>query len=399
MVSGGGNTIFRMRAFRRFITSKLTVYVLLAAVGVSVFWLVLTYLPPAPTVGDSTTIKAADEVGKTAWKDFALVQRSHWWVTVLTSIATVMITVSIFELLKAAAEHLISFYSAGRAFDAFFGDGASQPGRQGVVILQAAQIDVLAETVLPGFRKSMSSAQQNRFFKARTWINRWDAEGAKAIRETFQRLGYNPPELRHTDLNETVQIGPEVPFEISMGLGFTDETTRTVEHVCKPWMRISKTELGDAIELKNQLVPDRAEHFDKIVDGEFTRLLPKNWQLDAWLQKPEEVRDYAIILRHTRRQGNYRQVLFLVAGFTERGTAAAGQYLAANWHELWSKHVKGSTNRSGLGDFLVVIEGPSGTNDISKWAPDPNLLPITPYNLFEPYRIPCEWSKRFGSLE
>jgi hypothetical protein len=388
-----------MPAFRRFITSKLAVYLLLAAVGLGMFGLVLTYLPPASTVGDSARIKAADEVGKTAWKDFALVQKSPWWVTVLTSIATIMITVSIFELLKAAVEHLISVYSAGRAFDAFFGDGASHSGRQGVVILQAAQIDVLAETLLPGFRKSMSSGQQNRFFKARTWINRWDAEGAKAIRETFQRLGYNPPELRHIDLNETINIGAEVPFEISMGLGFADETTRTVTDVCKPWMRISQTELGDAIELKNQLVPDTAEQFEKIVDGEFTRLLPKSWKLDAWLENPEEVRDYAIILRHTRRQGNYRQVLFLVAGFTERGTAAAGQYLAAHWHELWSKHVKGSTSRRGLGDFLVVIEGPSVTNDISKWGPDPNLLSITPYNLFEPYRIPCEWSKRYGNLE
>jgi len=83
-------------------------------------------------------------------------------------------------------------------------------------------------------------------------------------------------------------------------------------------------------------------------------------------------------LRHCHKNSEgSRLVTFVLAGFTERGTAAAGAYLAQNWKSLVIHHKLGTS----LDNFLLVIEGPSDWSNIKEWAPDPKLHPITPSRL------------------
>jgi hypothetical protein len=107
-----------------------------------------------------------------------------------------------------------------------------------------------------------------------------------------------------------------------------------------------------------------------------------------------DVRDYAVILRHTQQKPNHsRKVVFALGGFTERGTAVAGRYLAENWFELWSRHVEGEFDKGSLGDFLIVIEGPSLPDSVNDWWSEDISLNVTPQFLYEK-GIRCEWSGR-----
>jgi len=110
-----------------------------------------------------------------------------------------------------------------------------------------------------------------------------------------------------------------------------------------------------------------------------------------------DVRDYAVILRHTQQKPNrHRKVVFALGGFTERGTAAAGRYLAHNWFELWERHVQGVFDSGSLGDFLVVLEGPSLPESVSEWWSEDEGLNVTPQRLFDK-GIKCEWSDRLAN--
>src|SRR5580692_5356020 len=110
-----------------------------------------------------------------------------------------------------------------------------------------------------------------------------------------------------------------------MGLGFTDETTKTIENEsCGSWLSISKSS-GDAVSFTKKLLPAKSKtRLSWAADHKsgFWRLLPAKWSktyVDSWLRmlppiKGPEVRDYAMIFRHTRLKPQ-RQVLFVVAGF------------------------------------------------------------------------------------
>lgn len=285
-----------------------------------------------------------------------------------------------------------------RAFAEFFGVSGEEQG--GVIILQSDHLD---DALKDKDRRQPFAQASSRFYKARTCVNKWDTYGAAAIQNAFQRQGMRVPSLVLSDHHgrETGHLAD--PFRISMGLGFTDETTKTIQNqICGRWMRISKSS-GDAVSFHKGLLPSRKEarvKWDSDPGHEgFRRLLPCDWDdgyVNKWLRmlpphNEEEVRDYAMIFRHTRREPHH-QVLFVVAGFTERGTGIAGQYLADQWKKLWETHVQGQTHHGSLGDFLVIIEGPSDITSIDDWSEDKTLR-VTPLMLSEK-GIRCEWADR-----
>jgi hypothetical protein len=104
-----------------------------------------------------------------------------------------------------------------------------------------------------------------------------------------------------------------------------------------------------------------------------------------------EVNDYAIILRHTEKKDG--RTLWVLAGFTERSTAISARYLIAHWSDLWGTHFRNAPAEA-LGDFLVVIEGPSNP-DPEKLADWSEVLAVNPQKLDQAYiPIPCVWQRR-----
>jgi len=381
---------------RQLFTSKFAVYLLLCGAGLLLFAAVVEFAPPARFLADPTHAHANTRLTDMTWSEVSLIQANVWYALLLMPVAMIMITVSVFEVIKSSVEYVLSYWSLRRRFDEFFGDHASSAGDKAFVILEPTNVPELLELISPGIGSRMAIPEQNRFFKARDWVNRWDTEGAKAVREIFAQRGYPPPELSHL----TAELDAATPFAFSMGLGFTHESLKVVKESCGPWLRISVSESGDRIEIKHQLFNDSVTLFSasKASEGkDFREVLPIDWHLPDWIRTPEKVRDYAIILRHTRKHKDGRQVIFVLGGFTEYGTAAAGKYLAEHWPDLWRKHVKGRAHNGSLGDFMILIEGPSDIKDMRQWKQDPNFPAITPAVLLDPYHIDCEWSRRLAS--
>lgn len=291
----------------------------------------------------------------------------------------------------------------GRAFDEFFGNGISTHERNGVIIVQAHTMDQLIAS--PRLRRQITRPS-DRMYKGHNWINMWDTYGALAIQDEFKKHGMTPPRLALIDSHVRDTSHLTAPFKISMGLGFTPETSRTLQgNTGGHWMHISKSQ-GDAVSLHNKLALTAKKKGRLLLQPDtenkgFQRLLPDGWDqngpdyLRAWaaMLDPEpglDVRDYAIIFRHTRLDP--RQVLFAIAGFTERSTAVAAQYLAGNWQKLWTKYVKGTPRERSRGDFLIVIEGPSDPHRVNEWS-EIREFEITPETLRDK-GIDCEWADR-----
>jgi hypothetical protein len=324
---------------------------------------------------------------------------------------------------------------SSQTIEAFFGDGANdQPG---VIVLQSDPIETvfadlvqdlldyasarmsepaLKELKVPRLTEKEKRILVNltikpltRFYKARTWINKWDTEGAQAIREEFQKRKTPPPRLVLSDHQSPDEI-ESAPFQISMGLGYTDLIQQIMEdeEVFGPWMRRSWGETsGDTVSFIRKLMPEgdfTAFAHEEAEDPTFFRLLPRSWTpqyVPRWLRmvnepkKASDVHDYAIILRHTRSRGKRRKVRFVLAGFTERGTAAAGFYLASKWPELYGNIVKRQLDEhpKSLGDFLVVIGGVPRPERFDEWAEDPKFPPVTP-SILSGLGIDSEWVQR-----
>jgi|HubBroStandDraft_6_1064221.scaffolds.fasta_scaffold119983_3 transcriptional regulator with XRE-family HTH domain len=289
----------------------------------------------------------------------------------------------------------------------FFGDGAGVRAEEAAIIIQSDSIEDLVKGLVEDLPAKLRANPGHRLYKARTWINRWDADGASAIREAFQDAGFAAPRFLLTDHSSEIEdrLDAGAPFTISMGLGFTDQTTSRIETVCGDWMHISKGPEGDAIAFNKKLIEKLGISTDKISrfkisdsseDAAFSCFRPSDWDqeyspgesyLERWLRmtparktKRETARDYAIVFRHTTKLKNpeRRQVHFVLAGFTERGTAIAGRYLAERWSELHAKHVVGKTDTKTRGDFLLMIEGPSWPSRFQEWGVDPSFEAITP---------------------
>jgi hypothetical protein len=200
-----------------------------------------------------------------------------------------------------------------------------------------------------------------------------------------------------------------------LGLGFTDATLQAIrDEIFLPWMgiRIGRP-YGDSVSLHRKLVakpstnkPRYRVRRDGTSKSVFRQIVPSDWNRDyakLWFEmlaprrKGRDVSDYAIILRHTRLRPA-RQVVFVVAGFTERGTAVGGQFLADNWKDLWETHVMGRAHGGSLGDFLIFIEGPSDPRRIGEWS-EITELRVTPEKLAsKAINIPCEWQNRIIAI-
>jgi hypothetical protein len=90
---------------------------------------------------------------------------------------------------------------------------------------------------------------------------------------------------------------------------------------------------------------------------------PEPWEVGPWLKNPDQCNDFAFILRRTEIIGDRRRrVYFVVAGFTERGTAAASRFLREQWSTLYEA---GAEKKPDRGDFFLIIYGPSNPN--AKW--------------------------------
>lgn len=278
-----------------------------------------------------------------------------------------------------------------RAFQEFF--GAPRDHHSGVIVLQSEQIEELLES-----RELLRELEQTtgRVYKARTWVNTSDVHGATFIQSAFREQGINAPRLVFSD-HHTRHVSAR--YKISLGLGFSYETFKTIQNKsCEPWMRISRSS-GDALSLHELLSsPNKSERLTSEPDSErtgFRRLLPSDWSdtwIKSWLRKTETVvQDYAMLFRHTHAGPN-RQVLFVVAGFTERSTSIGAQYLANNWTSLWRKYVAGPKNRRSLGDFLHIIEGPSDPDRAKDWSEVEEFC-VTPETLRRT-GIKCEWADR-----
>lgn len=282
-------------------------------------------------------------------------------------------------------------------FEEFWGQNAASASNQGAVIVQSDSIETLLTPFLQNPSAAISASPTARLYKARTWVNRWDIDGAVAIEQEFQKYRINPPKIILDDHRYGDELSPLLPFEVTMGLGFTDRTAWAVG-VCQPWMRVSRdSRSGDTVLLHNDLLPvgplSRFAHVEADPETGFFPLRPAGWNrnyLRDWTLG-EDVQDYAMIFRHTYND-RPRQVRFVLAGFTERATAIAGRYLANNWKALWEKYVCGNAQKASRGDFLTLIAGPSRPGSLEAWKEDPNLEAITPDRLRD--KIACEWSCR-----
>jgi hypothetical protein len=292
----------------------------------------------------------------------------------------------LFEALKVDWNHRWEHSMQLEEFNNYYEFWGAGPTSDSQIIIQGDRIEKLAadcglneEVALDTIKNSPPT----RAYKARTWVNRWDIDAAVQIRDKFQEEGIPPPELLviSRKREESSKRNRHVAFVVSLGLGFTLETTSTVENRCDEWMRVVRTrEWGDALLLNEQLVSSSfgAQRLAKLSltstdDPEypdFKVIIPIGWTLTNWLYT-ENCPDYAIILRYTiAPDGAHPQTTLVAAGFTDRATSVSGQYLAKYWKALHTKAKKQ--------DFLAVISGPSNPAELDKWSTVEDSWLITP---------------------
>jgi len=89
--------------------------------------------------------------------------------------------------------------------------------------------------------------------------------------------------------------------------------------------------------------------------------------------------DYAYILRYqtskTCRQPWAGKLIFHVAGFTQHGTAMAGHYLAQNWHDILTVHMKSKAMRDP-GDGIVLFLSWKAEDDYNLKDHDPEYYDV-----------------------
>jgi hypothetical protein len=361
------NWIFKLGRYLLSVTWLIYVVVLL--VGLFGFW---KAFQPTRIEGTLNELKNGGHI--------SLLQSSVWVPALLLSVATTLVTVSVFELLKKLLETFLDFIAARMAFNQFWGDKASKHGADGVILLKEENIEEATKKLLSGtsvlFDKSHVGEDYNRFFKARIWVNKFDVEAAKHIRAVFWNLGYQPPEMQNND-----SIPASAPFVVSVGL-FSDKTKDFVREYSgvKKLIEIIQTEKdGDAVQIRGADAETAA--FSQ-VRSEPVVLIPSSWDRKDWIAG-KSTYDTAIILRHTKQlttgTGSSRLIQFVVAGFTEHGTEAAGKYLGANWRDLhdrfWRTRLRGRE-----GDFFLVITGKLNSTD--KWSED-HRFTLTPQKMEE----------------
>jgi hypothetical protein len=318
----------------------------------------------------------------------------------VNDLGTVVATGCLLALSKLLWDWVLYRLTLRKPFDEFFGDGAAECAETGIILLPTDNI----ECAIPELGEKLDGDAKHRWHKARMLSNHYDAIGAMFITNYFQSEGFAAPKVllieHHRRGRHDVAPPTDAPFIISMGLGFTDDTVQIVKDVCKKWMRIEVREgVGDAVELKTQLVSPELKYFKRqlvVTEPDWTRLDPIDWDVKKWKAGADGQRDYALIFRHTRIKEDKRQVLFALGGFTEIGTAAAAHYLASHWRELGKKMGCNHPTRDSMGDFALLIEGPANPSDFDRWQVDVHLPAITPARLAS-LCIDCEWADRLKS--
>lgn len=357
-----------VRTGRYLLSAAWLVYALFFVAGLIGFWVFFT---PTTIEGTLRELKSGGSI--------TLVQNSVWKLALMLSIATNLVTVSSFELIKRFLEWSREVIAARTEFNQFWGDRASARGSDGgVILLQEENIEEATKPLSPEaslhFDESHAGDKFNRFFKARIWVNKFDMEAAKHIRAVFWKRGYRPPEM-----NNDYAIPSGAPFVVSVGL-FSDKTKEFVKDYSgsKDLVSIIQTEKdGDAVQIR---IEDAETPAFSQVRSKPIVLIPDGWDREKWIDG-KSTYDAAIILRHTiateNKNGSSRLIRFVIAGFTEHGTEAAGRYLAENWKDLHERFW-----RAGLpgrkGDFFLVITGKLNSTD--QWSED-HKFTLTPQKM------------------
>jgi hypothetical protein len=326
-----------------------------------------------------------------------------------TALAGGILTAFLTTSLIGIAQIVLRYYIYKRnhePFTAFWGQ--EYGGDAGRIILQSDQLQGmtkdltqdlcrnLAEHIkgsrdLPDFATDLNSLLaskdedgkykygEKRLFKARTWLNRCDAEGARNIREAFTDEGFEPPRFATSERAASGKLDPKVPFEIYMGLGYTDRILDEVNESCRGFLSIERTDFyGDAICLRDSLAGQAREKIGGETNGPHIYdknsgkhkktwiISPDDWDLENYIKSHEPggtpVSDYAYILRDIRLRPHQKPlIVFHVGGFTEDGTWAAGHYLKLHWTELYERYVKKEKreDRDCGGRFVVLLKGQS----------------------------------------
>lgn len=371
---------------------NIVTYVTLLIVGVAIFWFSFgpeRYVLDRAAVGPSRPASAAT--------DFFLKKDATAGLVVLGALGTAMITVCLFELLKLLVQYIVWMVSKRRRINAFFGEGAASHSAAAEVHVQSDKLSVVLQELVQS-DPALAQMPKNRLYKARSWINRFDAEAGRQILKLFRDEGLDAPSLKFVD-RERPGKPDNMPFKVFLGLR-ADGADKLLERGFENWLRIVYTAKGDGISIKKSLLPgDWESRLDGTpaasADG-FLTLSPTDWDLESWLSGSKAVRDYALILRHAGSVGDGTRpcVYFWLAGFTERGTYAAGRYLAANWEALHRRFVAPQkTASSAGGDFMLMIEGPSHDKDTRElWSEIPGFE-VTPA-LLSKKNISSLWATR-----
>src|SRR5579884_3639788 len=145
---------------RRLHSAPWLIYVIVLILGGLTTWMIFS---PLQLEGTLKLLKGGGEI--------SLKQKSAWIVALLLSVATTLVTVIVFELLKLLLERLQASIATRMAFNQFWGNGASKRGNEGVILLQEENIEETVKKLVPAaqFDKPQIENVSNRFFKAVTW--------------------------------------------------------------------------------------------------------------------------------------------------------------------------------------------------------------------------------------
>lgn len=357
-----------------------------------------------------TGTNAQITVGTSKLSDTKLVQEITAFRLLVGAFAVAMITVSLFELLKTAIQFVVYHFSITKEINTFFGEGATKDSNKARIILQEDSLEnVLKE--FPDTAKGLNKNPDHRLHKARSWVNRFDIDAARAIIRKFRDLDLAPPDIEPTHRNKPTSNQLNMPFRFVIGLGHTDEANKLINTPdFNEWLQVvHDNDKGDMLKIHQELIEGNLGgrlQIDRTFQDGFVGLYPnpQEWNIDAWLNKEKTIKDYAVILRHTMDPvaDHPGCVNFWVGGFTEHGTAAAGYYLADNWERL-SKEIVRRDKFGGCGDFMIVIEGlshkPKGEKYKKHWDEILSLR-ITPKRLYDKFssekgpQIKSAWTAR-----
>jgi hypothetical protein len=307
------------------------------------------------------------------------------WPGIFIGLGTWLISWVFIEWIKAVNDRL-HVGPKEEHFLALLGNSALSRVERGRIIIQADAVENMlgrlkgcSDAAKTEVLDALDNYENNRLYKARTWVNARDAKATKVIRDGF-RADYLPtPELRIIEHGEGVDPFEDhgsAPYVISMGF-FTDTTTKLTddEKVTGGSFYIDhSTPHGDAIAVRGDhlqadydrniekeiIPPDKVKPAYRSQKLSVFRIYPKPWSHTNWKEDPKDVNDHGVIIRHTHREGEHKQVRLIVAGFTEDGTVAAARCLVSRQNDLYEVYKKYKGDRTNPeGDFVVVISGPT----------------------------------------